>query len=125
MTWTADQLDRLGRTAELHINTFRADGSPRRALPIWVVRVGDDLYVRSAFGTQGGWYRHATADDGRAHISAGPVDADVRLTAVADPATEDAVATAYRTKYRGQGSALDTMVSDTAAATTLRLDPVG
>jgi hypothetical protein len=45
--WTTDELDRIGRAEELQIAPERRDGSLRRPLPIWVVRVGDDLFVRS------------------------------------------------------------------------------
>ncbi len=49
----------IGGAEELHIATCRVDGSLRTWLPIWVVRIGDDLYVRSARGREGSWFRHA------------------------------------------------------------------
>ncbi len=45
--WTAADLDRIGSATELEITTRRADGSLRPYVPIWVVRVGDELFVRS------------------------------------------------------------------------------
>jgi hypothetical protein len=45
--WTPDELNRISRAEELEIAPQRRDGSLRRPLPIWVVRVGDDLFVRS------------------------------------------------------------------------------
>jgi hypothetical protein len=45
--WTAEELDRIGRAEELEIALQRHDGSSRRPLPIWVDRVGDELFIRS------------------------------------------------------------------------------
>ena len=53
--WKADELARIGRATELQITSRRGDGSLRPYVTIWVVRSGDDLYVRSAYGqTTGG-----------------------------------------------------------------------
>ena len=69
--WTAADLDRIGSATELEITTRRADGSLRPYVPIWVVRVGDELYVRSWRGDGGRWYRAAKAS-GEGHISLVP-----------------------------------------------------
>src|SRR5439155_1674412 len=55
--WTADELDRIGHAEGLEIAPGRSDGSLRRAVPIWVVRVGEELYIRSWRGDSGSWYR--------------------------------------------------------------------
>jgi len=47
--WTSDELERLGRADELGISSRRPDGSLRPFVTIWVVRLGDDIYVRSAY----------------------------------------------------------------------------
>jgi hypothetical protein len=52
-------LDGIGSATELEIATRRADGSLRPYVPIWVVRVGDELFVRSWRGQAGARYRHA------------------------------------------------------------------
>ena len=44
--WTAADLDRIGSATELEITTRRADGSLRPYVPVWVVRVGDELFAR-------------------------------------------------------------------------------
>jgi hypothetical protein len=119
--WTADELDRIGRAAELEIAPQRRDGSLRRPLPIWVVRVGDDLFVRSWRGAGGGWYRAAEATH-QAHISAGGVDKDVALSDARDD-VNDAVDAAYRTKYGRHSGYVEPMVGPEARATTLRLVP--
>lgn len=118
--WTDDQLDRIGRTAEIEIAPRRPDGSLLRSRPIWVVRVDDDLYVRSYRGPDGAWYRTARTTGG-AQLSAGRLDVDVRLA----PATDigrDQVDDAYRSKY-GRSAHVDTMVADGPAGTTLRVLP--
>jgi len=50
--WTSDELNKIGRAEELQIASLRRDGTLRKPLPIWVIRVDDDLYVRSMNGPQ-------------------------------------------------------------------------
>ncbi|MEU1209234.1 DUF2255 family protein [Nocardia sp. NPDC005825] len=119
MALTTEQIDELGGADELHISTYRPDGTLRNAIPIWGVRVGDDVYIRAALGPAAVWYRHALAD--RLHIEAGGAAVDVTLRPTIDAATNAAVDAAYRSKYAGNGSALDTMVTPPAAGTTVRL----
>ncbi|MGW4235219.1 DUF2255 family protein, partial [Streptomyces sp. NPDC004980] len=124
---TSDMLPEDVRAAELEAEQRPTLGRPSPeclAIPIWAVRVGPDLYIRSAFGTHGGWYRHAVAAHA-ARIRAGGIETDVRPVPVTDQGVEAAVSAAYRDKYRGQGSALDTMVAADATGTTLRLEPGG
>jgi hypothetical protein len=47
-TWTEDELRRIEGAAELQIAPVRRTGALRGRTPIWVVRAGDDLYVRAA-----------------------------------------------------------------------------
>ncbi|PKV97266.1 hypothetical protein ATK30_8241 [Amycolatopsis echigonensis] len=114
--------DRIGTASEIHISSYRRDGSLRRWTPIWVVQVGDDLYVRSAYGTEGGWYRWATAEQ-LARVRVDGFETDVALRPASDADTNAAVDAAYTEKYRSQPSALAPMVAETAAATTTRLEP--
>ena len=123
-TWTSDELDRIGSADELRITSVRADGALRPYVPIWVVRVGDDLYVRSYRGADGGWFRHLRERD-RGRIQAGGVEREVAVAAAADE-VDDAVDEAYRGKYGRYGSRLvDPMIATSARATTLRLAPLG
>lgn len=95
----------------------------RPAVPIWVVRVGNGLYIRSYKGSGGAWFRHAT-EQGAAHISAGNVDSDVTV-ALAGTSERDAVDQAYRAKYSRYGHAyVDPMTADMAAGTTIQITPV-
>lgn len=50
-TWTSDELTRIGTVEELQIASLRRDGTLRKPVTIWVVRLDDDLYVRSYRGT--------------------------------------------------------------------------
>ena len=48
--WTNAELKRIGTAEELQIASLRRDGSLRNRRRSGLVRVGDDLYVRSAYG---------------------------------------------------------------------------
>ena len=89
---------------------------------IWAVRSGDDLFVRSAYGPDNGWFRRAKASrTGR--IRAGGVERDVAFVDAA-PETHTAVDAAYEEKYRRHpASVVATVVGPAAAETTFRLAP--
>jgi len=100
----------------------RPDGTLRNPVTIWVIRHHDDLYIRSARGPGGSWFRHAQERcEGR--IQAGGTDKAVTLTG-ADHGLDDQIDAAYRAKYgRYSAAYVDPMVSPQARATTLRLVP--
>jgi hypothetical protein len=120
--WNAADLDRFGAAGEIDVTTLRADGSVRGYVPVWVVRVGDSLYVRSYRGRDGAWYRHAVHRP-RGRIRAGTVERDVAFDATND-AAQDAIDGAYRSKYARHGAThVERMVNRSAQAATLRLLP--
>jgi hypothetical protein len=119
--WTADELDRIGEADELLIAPRGRDGTVRRPVPIWVVRVGDAIYVRSWRGENGTWYR-AAQTSGQGRISAGGVERDV-IFVTADEEANDAIDDAYRTKYGRYIGYIEPMIASQARATTLRLVP--
>jgi hypothetical protein len=120
-TWTSDELDRVGAAQELEMAARKRDGSLRKAVPIWVVRAGDDLYVRAAYGPGTGWHRVAqTNHAGR--IRAGGVEKDVTIEE-ADAADYDAVDAAYRAKYGRYASIVDGITNAEARSSTLKLVP--
>jgi len=121
VTWTPDQLQRIDGSDELEIASRRADGTLRPFMPIWVVRVDDQVYVRTWYRRDTGWFGHALRSR-RAHIRVPDLEADVTIEDIGDAATQVTadVDAAYRTKY-GRGGA-DSMVTATAAATTLQLN---
>jgi hypothetical protein len=120
--WTGADLDTVGAADELQIAPLGEDGSLRPYTTIWVVRVGDDLYVRSVRGRRGGWFRHAL-ERGASRIRAGGGQRDVTV-AEAEEADHDAIDRAYRSKYGGYPRAyVDPTVTANATAATLRLPP--
>jgi hypothetical protein len=121
MAWRGDQLTQISGSEELRITTTRPDGTQRRWTPIWVVRVDDGLYIRSAAGGTSAWYRHATQHN-RARIKAGGIEADVTLQPIADAAINTQVSAAYRAKYGNQGSWLAMFLKPPATEATLRLE---
>ena len=119
--WTSDELDRIGRAEELVIASVRRDGTLRQPVTIWVVRHGDDLYVRSVNGRTSSWFRGAQARH-EAHIEAGRVDKDVLLVETDD--MNDELDAAYRAKYhRYPESIVGSVVTPNARAATLKLVP--
>lgn len=117
--WTEDELTRIGEAGELRIAGRRADGTLRRLVIIWQVRIDDRLYVRSVNGPDAAWFR-GTQLTGEGRIESGGVAEDVVFTR---DDTEDArIDAAYRAKY-GSGSAVRAITSDLATSTTLRVDP--
>lgn len=123
-SWTNEQLNRIAAGDELQIATPAPDTSMRRPVPVWVVRHGDALYIRSYRGTDGGWYRSAQAH-GRGHVSADGVDRDVTFTHVTEADLNTQIDSAYRSKYARYGPRfLDPMTAPRARATTLKLIPV-
>src|SRR2546430_4167421 len=96
--WTTDELDKIDAADELEIASLRRDGTLRNPTTIWVVRLGDDLYVRAVNGRTGAWFR-GTQVRHEGLIRAGGVEKDVTFVD-AEPDIDDEVDAAYRTKYR-------------------------
>lgn len=121
--WTSDELDKIAAAEELEIAPRRNDGSLRNPVPIWVVRHGDDLYVRSYRGRDGAWFQAAQA--GReGHIQADGVAKEVSFTEETDPGLNEHIDAAYRTKYqRHSAQYVDPMVASGARSATLKLTP--
>jgi hypothetical protein len=122
-TWTSDELNNIGRAEELEIAPLRRDGRQRKPVTIWVVRLGDDLYVRSYKGSGGSWFRAAQLrHEGR--IRAGGVEKDVTFVEETDPGINAAIDTEYRTKYSSYSARyVNPMVAAEARATTMKLVP--
>jgi len=58
-TWAGDELSTIGAADEVRIAPLGRDGTPRKPVIVWIVRVGDDLYVRSVNGASAAWFRAA------------------------------------------------------------------
>jgi len=121
--WTNEQLTRLGAAEELEIASRRLDGTLRNPVTIWIVRDGDDLYVRSVNGRESAWFRGAQLRHA-GRIQAGGVEAEVSFVEVAEQASLDRVDAAYRAKYRRYAaSIIRRIVSPEARAATIKLVP--
>jgi hypothetical protein len=116
--WTSDELERIGSAEELEIAPANADRTLRPYTTIWVVRVGDDLYVRSYRGAAGHWYRHALKSQ-RGHVRAGGIEREVMFR---QPTHVDnaAIDEAYRTKY-ARSTDMPAMLTPSVVATTMQL----
>ncbi|MCB8988737.1 MAG: DUF2255 family protein [Ardenticatenaceae bacterium] len=121
-TWTEDELGKIGNAEELRIATRRRDKTLRKKVTIWVVRVGDDLYVRSVNGRNGTWFRGAlTQHEGR--IWAGGVEKDVTFVEETDPALNDRIDEVYLSKYGRYPQYVAPMVTPKVRAATIKLVP--
>ena len=121
MSWTADELDRIGDAEELQLASRRLDGSLRPFVTIWVVRAGDDVFVRSAYGYGNPWFQRALKA-GQGRIQAGGVERDVMFEP--HPEADAAIDAAFHAKYDRYGRAMvGTVVSPEAVRSTLRVRP--
>ena len=120
--WTTDELDRIGAADELEIAAYRIDRTLHRYTTIWVIRVGDDLYVRSYLGRGAAWFSRALSSrEGR--IQAGGLQRDVTFSEP-DDTVHHAIDQAYLSKYgRYPDSYVQPMIGPAAIAATLRLVP--
>ncbi len=121
-SWTGDELRAIGEADELKLASVRSDGTLRPYVTMWVVRAGDELYVRSAYGPENGWYRRARSS-GIGRVRAGGVQKDVTF-ADASVGVHPVIDAAYHTKYDRYGERIvRTVVGDAVAPLTIRLVP--
>jgi hypothetical protein len=121
-TWTNDELTKIESAEELEIATLRGDGTLRNPVTIWVVRYGDDLYIRSVNGRTSAWFRGAQVRSA-GRIRAGGVDKDVTFVETA-PDIADQIDAAYSKKYRRYAaSIISTILSPEARSATIKLVP--
>jgi hypothetical protein len=119
--WTNDELERIGDAEELTLASARRNRTSRNPVTMWVVRDGDDIYVRSVNGRGSSWFRGAQ-DRHEAHISAGGVERHVNLIETED--ANDFIDAAYDAKYgRRYPTIVPSIVAPTACAATLKLVP--
>ncbi|MFG2454174.1 DUF2255 family protein [Streptomyces sp. M41(2017)] len=119
--WIETEVGKIGAAEELDLQSERTDGTLRTPVTMWVVRVGDQLYVRSVKGTDGPWYR-GTQSRHEGVVEAGGVRKDVTFVE-AGPGEYADVDAAYRAKYGHYTTIVDTVLTEQARTSTLRLDP--
>lgn len=122
--WTSEELAKIGTAEELELASLRGDGTLRRSRTIWVVRVGDDLYVRSVNGRESDWFR-GTQSRHEGHIQAGGVSKDVAFVEVdAGHDINKQIDDAYRSKYRRYAaSIINSTLTPKAHSATIKLMP--
>jgi hypothetical protein len=121
-TWTSEELNKIGTAEELEIASLRRDGTLRKPVTIWLVRVDNDLYVRSYRGRGGAWFRAAQVSH-KGRIWAGGVEKDVTFVEESNPETNGKIDAAYRTKYSRYPQYVAPLVAPKARAATIRLVP--
>jgi hypothetical protein len=120
--WTADELEKIETADELEIASLRSGGTLGSRRTIWVVRVDDDLYIRSVNGHTSDWFR-GTQRRRQGRIRAGGVEKDVTFVE-ADAALEARIDEAYRQKYRRYATSIvDSTLTPRARSAALKLVP--
>jgi hypothetical protein len=120
--WTREELDKIGTADELQIAAVRADGTLRKPVIIWVVRLGEDLYVRSVNGRSSAWFRGVQVRHA-GHIQAGGLDKDVTFVEENDEEINQQIDAAYIAKYRRYPTSVEAINSPTARSATIKLVP--
>jgi hypothetical protein len=113
--------DTLGALRDADEVAIRTDRHPANAVVIWVAVADNEVFVRSARGAKGRWYRDVAAGEPATLEFAGR-----RLPARAVPATDQAsierASREYLRKYRTSPYA-QSVVRPDILPTTLRLEP--
>lgn len=122
--WTSAELDKIDKAEELTLSSLRRDGTLRKPVIMWMVRVDGHVYVRAYKGRTSPWFRGAqTRHQGR--IRAGGVEKDVAFMEESDPEVNRRVDTAYLAKYARYPQYVAPMVEPAAKSATLELIPTG
>jgi hypothetical protein len=121
-TWTSKELDQIAQAEELQLASLRTDGTLRKPVIIWVVCVGDDLYVRSVNGRTSAWFRGVQSRHA-GQIRAGGIVREVTFVEEIDLEINTQIDAAYRTKYSRYPQYVAPMLTPEARATTIKLVP--
>lgn len=121
--WTDAELNKIGNAKEMEIAPRRQDHTLQKPRTIWVVRVGNNLYIRSWHGRNGDWYR-GTRIRHEGHIRAGGVEKDITLVDIDSNDINNQIDAAYRDKYGRYSQYVAPMVKPEARATTMKLLPL-
>ena len=122
--WSNTELDKIGNAEELKIAGRKSDDSLRKFTTIWVVRVDENLYVRSVYGRGSDWFKAVRLQhEGR--IRAGGIEKDVQFVEIdTEDAIHQRIDEAYSRKYRRYAqSIIDSTRSTAAHSATIQLVP--
>jgi hypothetical protein len=121
IAWNPTELERIAAAREIEVSSLREDGALTKPVTIWAVRVEGELYVRSVRGETGGWFKAAEQrHEGR--IEADTSAVDVAFEDVPHHLDEE-IDEAYKVKYGYPSGPVDSITTDAAQATTLRVVP--
>ena len=121
--WKSSELDIIGTIEEIDISSLRNDSTLSKPVTIWVVRIGNNLYIRAINGPGSVWFRHTQVRHS-GHISADGVEKDVDFVEETEPAINTQIDDAYQTKYQQyEQSIVNTELTSEAKSTTLKLVP--
>ncbi|GAA1971863.1 DUF2255 family protein [Catenulispora subtropica] len=121
--WSTGELEEIATRDEMRVAPRRTDGTLTKPRIVWMVRVGDDVYIRSVKGVEGAWYR-TTRSRGEGHVNAGAVDKEVAFLDVEDSDDLQArIDAEYHAKYDRYPGPVASITSAKARATTMRLVP--
>jgi len=113
-------LQQLEREREVYVRVTRRDGRIGE-LPIWIVTVDGEAYVRSYLADRGAWYRRALAA-GRMTLVVRGKAMPMVVEPIEDERLNESISQAFIAKYGDRGPAR-TMVNEPVTATTLRVSP--
>ena len=120
--WQANQLSLLQSEDELEIVVDRPDREPQR-VPVWMVVVDGELYVRSYMGVTSGWFRRVEADADQA-VRIGSTDVAVRFENIdRTDSVNHAISAEYDRKY-SRFDYVTAMSEPAAVEATLRVTPI-
>lgn len=123
-TWAEAELATIEAEDEVVLASNRSDGSQGSPVTIWIVAVGDDVFVRSAHGAGNRWFARAQAA-AAGHVTIGDVSRNVEFEDVATSADHVAIDDAYHAKYDGKypKQYVDPVVDERSHGATLRVVP--
>lgn len=122
-TWTNEELEKISAAEELDLSSLRPDDTLRSPVTMWVVRVGNDLFVRAVKGPSGPWFR-GTQSRHAGRIRSGGVEKDIQCADENDPTVNEKIDAAYRQKYRRYPKLyIDACLTPQARAATIMLIP--
>ena len=123
-SWTDEELREVGGATELQVASRRPDGTLRPYVTIWGVRSGPEIYIRSAYGPQNGWFRRAV-EAGAGRVRAGGTERDVSFERLdAGSPVQGDIDAAYHAKYDSYGPKIvGSVVGPAAATVTLQVLP--